>query len=129
MISRRQFVVEVASLAALASCQSDQRGGAQDTQGGRPRAGLPNPDSRLGTGLHHATPASSATPGAATPNVPFHTFDATLAPRLKSPVKIHFTARETRVRLKADVAGEFVFVNRAFSHGQKGAIGQLIVEA
>lgn len=99
MISRRQFVVEVASLAALAACQSDQRGGAQDTQGGRPRAGLPNPDSRLDTGLHHAMPASSATSGAATPNVPFHTFDATLPPRLKSPVKIHLTARETPVRL------------------------------
>ncbi len=30
--------------------------------------------------------------------------------------------------LKADVAGEFVFVNHAFGHGQKGAIGVLVVE-
>ncbi len=31
--------------------------------------------------------------------------------------------------LQADVAGEFVFVNHAFGHGQKGAIGVLVVEA
>lgn len=30
--------------------------------------------------------------------------------------------------LVADVAGEFVFVNHAFGHGQKGAIGRMIVE-
>lgn len=30
--------------------------------------------------------------------------------------------------LQADVAGEFVFVNHAFGHGQKGAIGTLVVE-
>lgn len=30
--------------------------------------------------------------------------------------------------LNADVAGEFVFVNHAFGHGQKGAIGRLVVE-
>lgn len=30
--------------------------------------------------------------------------------------------------LQADVPGEFVFVNHAFGHGQKGAIGLLIVE-
>lgn len=30
--------------------------------------------------------------------------------------------------LQADVPGEFVFVNHAFGHGQKGAIGVLIVE-
>ncbi|MGB7211144.1 MAG: multicopper oxidase domain-containing protein [Gemmatimonadales bacterium] len=31
--------------------------------------------------------------------------------------------------LTADVVGEFVFVNHAFGHGQKGAIGRMIVEA
>lgn len=31
--------------------------------------------------------------------------------------------------LVADVVGEFVFVNHAFGHGQKGAIGHLVVEA
>jgi len=31
--------------------------------------------------------------------------------------------------MKADVAGEFVFVNHSFGHGQKGAIGRLIVDA
>ena len=30
--------------------------------------------------------------------------------------------------LRADVPGEFVFVNHAFGHGQKGAIGTLVVE-
>jgi hypothetical protein len=30
--------------------------------------------------------------------------------------------------MQADVAGEFVFVNHAFGHGQKGAIGVLVVE-
>lgn len=30
--------------------------------------------------------------------------------------------------LQADIAGEFVFVNHAFGHGQKGAIGVLVVE-
>jgi nitrite reductase (NO-forming) len=30
--------------------------------------------------------------------------------------------------LQADIAGEFVFVNHAFGHGQKGALGTLIVE-
>jgi len=30
--------------------------------------------------------------------------------------------------LMADVAGEFPFVNHAFGHGQKGAIGILVVE-
>jgi len=30
--------------------------------------------------------------------------------------------------LQADVPGEFVFVNHAFGHGQKGAIGVLVVE-
>jgi nitrite reductase (NO-forming) len=30
--------------------------------------------------------------------------------------------------LQADIVGEFVFVNHAFGHGQKGAIGTLIVE-
>ena len=30
--------------------------------------------------------------------------------------------------LRADVPGEFVFVNHAFGHGQKGAIGVLVVE-
>jgi nitrite reductase (NO-forming) len=30
--------------------------------------------------------------------------------------------------MRADVAGEFVFVNHAFGHGQKGAIGTLIVD-
>lgn len=31
--------------------------------------------------------------------------------------------------LVADVVGEFVFVNHAFGHGQKGAIGRMVVEA
>ena len=31
--------------------------------------------------------------------------------------------------LQADVPGEFVVVNHAFGHGQKGAIGRLVVEA
>lgn len=31
--------------------------------------------------------------------------------------------------LTCDIAGEFVFVNHAFGHGQKGAIGNLVVEA
>ncbi|HWG54380.1 MAG TPA: multicopper oxidase domain-containing protein [Gemmatimonadaceae bacterium] len=31
--------------------------------------------------------------------------------------------------LTCDIAGEFVFVNHAFGHGQKGAIGTLVVEA
>ena len=31
--------------------------------------------------------------------------------------------------LQADIPGEFVFVNHAFGHGQKGAIGVLVVEA
>jgi nitrite reductase (NO-forming) len=31
--------------------------------------------------------------------------------------------------LQADVAGEFPFVNHAFGHGQKGAIGVLVVES
>jgi nitrite reductase (NO-forming) len=31
--------------------------------------------------------------------------------------------------LRADVTGEFVFVNHAFGHGQKGAIGRLVVDA
>jgi nitrite reductase (NO-forming) len=30
--------------------------------------------------------------------------------------------------MRADVPGEFVFVNHAFGHGQKGAIGVLVVE-
>jgi len=30
--------------------------------------------------------------------------------------------------MRADVPGEFVFVNHAFGHGQKGAIGMLVVE-
>jgi nitrite reductase (NO-forming) len=30
--------------------------------------------------------------------------------------------------MQADVPGEFVFVNHAFGHGQKGAIGILVVE-
>lgn len=30
--------------------------------------------------------------------------------------------------LTCDIAGEFVFVNHAFGHGQKGAIGNLVVE-
>lgn len=30
--------------------------------------------------------------------------------------------------LHADIAGEFVFVNHSFGHGQKGAIGALVVE-
>lgn len=30
--------------------------------------------------------------------------------------------------LVADVAGEFPFVNHGFGHGQKGAIGLLVVE-
>jgi nitrite reductase (NO-forming) len=29
--------------------------------------------------------------------------------------------------LLADISGEFVFVNHAFGHGQKGAIGRLVV--
>ncbi len=31
--------------------------------------------------------------------------------------------------LVADIPGEFPFVNHAFGHGQKGAIGYLLVEA
>lgn len=31
--------------------------------------------------------------------------------------------------LQCDIPGEFVFVNHAFGHGQKGAIGMLVVEA
>ncbi|HET7564041.1 MAG TPA: multicopper oxidase domain-containing protein [Gemmatimonadaceae bacterium] len=31
--------------------------------------------------------------------------------------------------LTCDIPGEFVFVNHAFGHGQKGAMGNLIVEA
>lgn len=31
--------------------------------------------------------------------------------------------------LTCDIAGEFVFVNHAFGHGQRGAIGNLVVEA
>jgi len=31
--------------------------------------------------------------------------------------------------LLCDVAGEFPFVNHGFGHGQKGAIGFLVVEA
>lgn len=31
--------------------------------------------------------------------------------------------------MNADIPGEFVFVNHSFGHGQKGAIGMLIVEA
>jgi nitrite reductase (NO-forming) len=30
--------------------------------------------------------------------------------------------------MQADIPGEFVFVNHAFGHGQKGAIGVLVVE-
>jgi nitrite reductase (NO-forming) len=30
--------------------------------------------------------------------------------------------------MHADLPGEFVFVNHAFGHGQKGAIGTLIVD-
>ena len=30
--------------------------------------------------------------------------------------------------LDCDMPGEFVFVNHGFGHGQKGAIGTLIVE-
>ena len=97
--TRRGFMIELASLAALAACSSEQRG-SQQTSGGRTRSGGPNPDSRLDTSLHHAMPASSATPGVAMPpNVPFHTFDATLPPRLASPGQIHLTAKETPVRL------------------------------
>jgi nitrite reductase (NO-forming) len=31
--------------------------------------------------------------------------------------------------LVCDIAGEFPFVNHGFGHGQKGAIGVLVVEA
>ena len=31
--------------------------------------------------------------------------------------------------LRADIPGEFVFVNHSFGHGQKGALGSMIVEA
>jgi FtsP/CotA-like multicopper oxidase with cupredoxin domain len=29
----------------------------------------------------------------------------------------------------ADIAGEFVFVNHSYGHGQKGAMGTLVVDA
>lgn len=38
------------------------------------------------------------------------------------------TAAATLFELVADVPGTFPFVNHAFGHGQKGAIGALVVE-
>lgn len=56
----------------------------------------------------------------------YQRYDPTLPPLCEErTLRLDWDSQETLVR---DVPGEFPIVNHAFGHGQKGAIGYLMVE-
>ncbi|HWH50892.1 MAG TPA: multicopper oxidase domain-containing protein [Gemmatimonadaceae bacterium] len=115
LTSRRRFVLELSTMAtALAACgpngESHRAAGASTaasqqpgtTAQSGPQVGAHNSDSRTDTSLHHAMPGTS-TVASAPANVPFHRFDPALPPvSTQDVVKLHFTARETALRVRDD---------------------------
>ncbi|HWH50215.1 MAG TPA: multicopper oxidase domain-containing protein [Gemmatimonadaceae bacterium] len=118
LTSRRRFVLELSTMAtALAACSpsgephagTDTATGTANQQSGRtappgtPSTRPRNADSRADTSLHHAMPGASTVAGPTPANVLFHRFDAALpALPTQEVVTLHFTARETALRVRDD---------------------------
>jgi nitrite reductase (NO-forming) len=113
--SRRRFIVQASTIgASLAACgRSDAGGGsggradstaAAGTAIGTPAHSNQNPDSRSDTSLRHAMPGTTSAPaGTSADSVKFHRYDPTLPPLPSSrTTKLHFTAKETPVRVRDD---------------------------
>ena len=105
--SRRQFLLEATVVAgALAGCARSESPRVTDTAKAVVGAAhsTANPDSRTDTSLHHAMPASSATQGTTNAaSIALHRFDPALPPvSAERTTRLHFTARETRVRVRED---------------------------
>lgn len=109
---RRRFLLEAPVLAAaVAACgptEAVKHAARGDTGTAVPpttHRPIPNPDSRTDSSLHHAMPASSATPGTAgdAASVTFHRFDPVLPPVSRERVKrLHFTVKEVPIRVRDD---------------------------
>lgn len=112
--TRREFITRASILSlaipgvgsALTSC-SPSTPQKSDTGSTPPRgengSSVHNSDSKLDSSLlkgQHGN--SSLTGSAAGGNVLFHRFDPTLPPPLKSPVKVHWHAKEAAVRISDD---------------------------